>query len=488
MQNRILSLFLAGLLTLPLLASCGGVKSEIAAEQTTAAVADTSAAETELTRANMPDNVPDLDFKGVTVRALCRDDTDGNAIFQQEFYAPEETGDVLTDTIHARNAYVEERLNIKFDVTLTPGAWGDRNAFMGIVTASAMAGDGSIDFVPWYAFVQPSLSSQHVYLDLLSADAKYLDLKQPWWYQKANDNATINGHLYTCAGEYGLTTIAMMAAIAFNDNLRQDILSSADFYQDVRDGKWTFDKMLSYAKAVYKDTNGDGAQNKGDVFGYNGGRADQYIHSANVTISKVGADGIPVLALNNERMILLVEKMQGYYSDKSYGGKVTDLKFSEGDLLFSNSYIRDIAKNREMEDDYGILPMPKLDEEQTEYKTTLGDSYSILGIMTTSKNLDATCATVELMTAESYRSVTEVYFESCLKSKYARDAATGEMLDILLAGIEIDFVETFATLCNSPVGKMRDVLQDTCKEFASTYAALESGVNEQIKAIYETYK
>lgn len=92
------------------------------------------------------------------------------------------------------------------------------------------------------------------------------------------------------------------------------------------------------------------------------------------------------------------------------------------------------------------------------------------------------------MTAESYRNVTETYFESCLKSKYARDASTSEMLDILLGGVDVDFTETFATLINSPVGKMRDVLQDACKPFASTYAGLEAADNQLILDLYKSFE
>ena len=379
-------LLLAAMLTASL-AACGSTSAPTA-DTTAPASSDavTEPAETELTRANTPDTVPEgLDFKGATLHALIRDSSDNNTIFQQEFYAPEVTGDVLNDAVYARNLYATQRLNVRFEQTLTPGAWGNRNDFMGIVSSSAMAGDGSIDFVPWYAFCQPSLAAKQVYIDLLGKDVKYLDFDQPWWYQNVIRNATVNGKLYLCSGEYGLTSIAMMASIAFNIDLRDDYLPGTDFYAMVREGKWTFDAMLSNAKKVYKDVNGNGVGDLGDIFGFNGGRADQFIHGAQVPIS-VETNGVRKLALNNERMIKLVDTFQAYYSDPSYIGK-SGAKFEEGSILFSNTYIRDVAKLREMEDDYGVLPIPKLDEAQDGYFTTLGDSYSILGIMASRRDL-----------------------------------------------------------------------------------------------------
>jgi hypothetical protein len=189
-------------------------------------------------------------------------------------------------------------------------------------------------------------------------------------------------------------------------------------------------------------------------------------------------------------MVKLVGILQNYYPDKSYAqvSSQTGTKeftfegdyFAGGHLLFSNRFVRDIASLREMEDDYGILPLPKLDEEQETYKTTLGDSYSTIGVMNTSKHLDAATATLEVMTAESYRHVTLTYFETALKSKYARDESTAEMLDILVGGIEIDFTETFAFLIDAPVNKMRNVLQATCAPFASTYESIEQSINQKI--------
>ena len=476
---------LAALLIVSLLlsASCGG-KSE-SHEMTTAATAEESTIELS-GRKGAPDSLPpDLNFNGQTVTLISRQDVE---LFKWEFYSEEQTGDILNDAIYERNRAVEDRLNINLEVMLAEGTWGKWDTFFGLIKGSALAGDGSIDIVPFYAFEQAGLASQGLYMNLL--DLNYLDLDKPWWNQNLIKNATINGSLYMATGDIAVSSIAMMAAIAFNRNLKDKYLPEADLYQDVRDGKWTFDRLFDYSKDVYTDLNGNATVDDGDIFGFDGGRADQFIHSAKVKYSEIGADGIPVLSMNNERMIRLVDKVQSFYSQPGYAPdaikNVTGTMFPDGKLLFSNRYVRDIASLRDMKDDYGVLPMPKLDEEQDGYYTTLGDSYSQVAVVVGTKSPDAAAATMECLAAESYRNVTEIYFENVLKVKYAHDEETAEMLDILLAGIDIDFVEIYGRLVGTPISKIRLCLQEACSPFVSTYTQIEGSVNEKIKDLFKT--
>jgi len=359
---------------------------------------------------------------------------------------------------------------------------------MGKVTASAMANDGEIDIVPFYAVLQPTLASQNVYVNLLD-DVPYINLEQPWWYQELIDHCTINDKLYLITGEIGISTIAMMSAIAFNRNLADEYLKDVDLYQTVRDGKWTLDTLLNYARDVYHDVNGNTKADEEDIFGFDVGRGEPLIYASNVTLSRI-ENGFPVLAANNERMITLVEKIQPFYKTNGYAPsslKYPDSScFAEGHVLFSHRYVRDIASLREMEDDYGVLPLPKLDEAQDAYYTSLGESYSQVAIMVSTDALEASAAAIELMAAEAYRSVTYVYYENVLKVKYARDDNTAEMLDILLNGITTNFIDVYSQMLGQPMVALRDVVMSADKEFSSTYASIEESTNLKIKALFES--
>lgn len=94
-----------------------------------------------------------------------------------------------------------------------------------------------------------------------------------------------------------------------------------------------------------------------------------------------------------------------------------------------------------MREDFAIIPPPKLDEAQETYLTTLHDGTTILGIpMTaTAGTIEAVCATLEALAAESYKSLTPVYLDVALKNKYTRDEQSAEMIDLIRQNIVSDF-------------------------------------------------
>jgi len=78
---------------------------------------------------------------------------------------------------------------------------------------------------------------------------------------------------------------------------------------------------------------------------------------------------------------------------------------------------------RDMEDDFKIIPIPKLDENQQNYNSRIHDSLTIYGMpITAIGQEDAVSATLEAMASESYRLVTLAYYESALKVKFTRDS------------------------------------------------------------------
>ena len=172
-RNNSLSALL--IVSLLLSVSCGETSES---HETTATSAEEST--TELSgRKGTPDSLPaDLDFDGQTITLISRQDVE---LFKWEFYSEEQTGDILNDAVYKRNRAVEDRLNISLEVMLAEGTWGKWDTFFGLIKGSALAGDGSVDIVPFYAFEQAGLASQGLYMNLLDLD--YLDLDKPWWNQ-----------------------------------------------------------------------------------------------------------------------------------------------------------------------------------------------------------------------------------------------------------------------------------------------------------------
>ena len=93
-----------------------------------------------------------------------------------------------------------------------------------------------------------------------------------------------------------------------------------------------------------------------------------------------------------------------------------------------------------MESPYGLIPLPKWNEEQSNYYTFVHDQYSIGGIPVSVQDPAMTSAVMEALAAESYRYVTPAYYDVVLNGKYLRDADSSEMLELAMAGVNVDMI------------------------------------------------
>jgi len=102
-----------------------------------------------------------------------------------------------------------------------------------------------------------------------------------------------------------------------------------------------------------------------------------------------------------------------------------------------------------MNDPYGVLPFPKYDEAQTEYRSGARNTHNSFAMPITCKDPDRAGAVFEALSSANYVQVAPAYFEMALKTKYASDNDTARMYDIIRAGTNLDFAYIF----NNPLGK-----------------------------------
>lgn len=112
MNKRILSLILAALMLSPaFLTGCSensADSNETDASAPSAAEDAVQEEETELTRANTPDDLPELNFDGAVATIAARD----KVWFTGEMYVEELNGEVVNDAVYDRDLDVEDRLNV----------------------------------------------------------------------------------------------------------------------------------------------------------------------------------------------------------------------------------------------------------------------------------------------------------------------------------------------------------------------------------------
>lgn len=479
-----LALLLAVLMIVPALASCAAGEKEIQAADTTPA--DTAPVETEMTKATTPDTLPDdLDFGGETIRIIQGKSSEHD----DEIYVEEDTGEALCSAIYARQTAVEERLNVKIDNIIH-----EKEASEPAQTAIT-AGVDDYDIVLGAQWKMMKQSTMGLYMNVY--DMPYLDLDQPWWNQIFLQNSALgDNRAYYLCGDATISMLRAMGVIFVNATVYTNAIDTIDsLYETVLAGDWTLDLMHQTTETVYQDTNGNGVGDAGDIFGYAShkiSQCDYLVGGARMVFTEYDDAGLPRLTINNERSIGLYEKIYKLLNENkgtfilpaSWEGELEGIDMMKEDkLLFlpfragMTSYLRD------MESDYAVLPAPKYDEAQSEYSTMVHDASRVLAVPVTNSKLDATGAFLEAFGAESYRKVTDVYFNTILKEKLARDQYVAEIFDIILGGVYFDF----AVLHSYALDSIGQIFRDPNGTFASRYQSKEKGYLTKLDELIETY-
>ena len=160
---------------------------------------------------------------------------------------------------------------------------------------------------------------------------------------------------------------------------------------------------------------------------------------------------------------------------------------AEDRILFTPLRIMHTDQIREMESNYGLIPLPKWDEAQSNYYTFVHDQYSIGGIPVSVQDPSMTSAVMEALAAESYRYVTPAYYDVVLNGKYLRDADSSEMLELAMAGVKIDFgwIHTYS-LSSVSQGLLREILYNSKSDnFSSAYNSRKKALDKLMSKLIE---
>ncbi len=485
------------LLLAMMLSAFAGCSDTTATEETDATdpaaqITEAEAVETEEETMYLPDDLPaDLTFGGATVTTF---GWSGPSLV--EFYVEEQNGEVVNDAIFARNLAVEERLEIELEYHLEPGAYDQRNTWVQALSSSITAGDGAYDMSAGYSMAGASLASKGMCLPL--TDLPYLDFEKPWWPETLLDEATCGGKLYFCSGDISTYMIYYLYGVYFN----QDMLAEYDLenpYDLVQGGTWTLDKMSEMSSGVYVDINGDGVKGFEDRLGYitYAIYVDPYFFSCGLHTTEKDENDIPFLSpeFGSEKAHSVVEKVVAFTTAEGSivgnGSEQIDPSnnvFKEGRALFtSHEFTFAVNHLRDAEFTYGIVPYPKYDDAQENYVTITSFPYTLFGIPMDAKNPEMSAAVMEALASESYRTVSPALFENAFKVKYAQDAQSSLMYDLIRSTVSFDFGRVFNNDLNGMTYSLfRNAITQQNTNWASTIKANEKALGKMIDKLTQS--
>lgn len=479
MKKKLLCLLLAALMTASALVSCSsgtenaGDEAELTAQTPSAdeaapAEAEDAPAENVDVNGYLKDDLPELDFGGQTVSVLYWSDVE-NA----EFDVEELTGEIVNDAIFQRNTDVEDRLGVVYNWVGTPGNNGSKDKYVAVAQASVQAGDGAYDI---YAAYSRTIGAAVVNcLTRTLQDSPYIDYEKPWWPDNLLEESLIHDKLYFVSGDISTNVLHMMYCIYYNKQMLEDYNLPVPT-DEVFEGTWTVDRLIELTADAYRDLNGNGRADLNDSFGFTlvDFHNDAFYTGSGLRLVEKDPDLILKISEDfySEKAVDLLAKIGPWeQTDTVYQQSDYETPFTEGRALFNVNRAHYASKAlRDSELTYGILPVPKYDENQQNYRTVMGNPITLYAVSRDSAIPETDHAVLECMASEAYRLTTPAIFENNMKKKYSIDDVNAQMYDIVRETVSFELGRFFNQYLNDITDIYFRAVTSNNQNWASTSA------------------
>ncbi len=431
----------------------------------------------------------DLDFDGYEFNIMSAPSSgtihnwDGSDIDSEEI-----SGNEVLDAVYKRNQAIEQTYNCQIQWVDAVGADYVKNILM----AGSEEDASMLSRQLWETF---DLIEEGLLYDLNDPAFKHLDLSKDWYNQSIQKDITIGGRLYAVNGDMLFTDEVGMWITLYNKALAEKYMPGVDLYAAVKNGEWTIDMLTQYAALATSELVADDKWTYEDQWGYigEGANVPALIGAAGHRLAEITADG--TIKINvfdpdfqnvyakcyqtvDKRFCLLAEDIKGV--DNVWD--TYDSTFYEGRALFMIASLYRSIRFREMDTDFGILPMPKLDVNQTEYYTWSTYNINVVSIPYTCTDPERTSAIMEALFEESSYGLQPSFTVNALMYQTTRDDESIEMLELIMdstfydIGVVYNFGGTYSVLYDAAKNR-------TAGSIASGLKKKQTAANEQVQAL-----
>ena len=401
------------------------------------------------------------------------------------------TGEIVDDAVYDRNRALEERFNFSLKVAEFP-----IDELITQLRTTVSAGDDTYDAAYIRGENVAGAVSNGFCKNLY--DIPGLNLDEPWWNQSVVREASLGRNcdsLYFIQSDLSLCAFDLVWSIFFNEDMMTDLGKDMP-YDTVRAGKWTIDSfntMLKWGTNLNGDESFAFSYDNKSIYGFTSFYriCDAMIVGAGNKFTTKDSDGTPVLSLENDRFYTTAEKLakifgtEGDYIEANQNGVSYDKIFMAGRALFYGGEVKASGKFRDMDDNFGILPLPKLDESQENYCAWMNYDTPTLVIPSTNSNPERTGAILDALSYLSYKDVLPAYYKVRVSQKSLRNDDSIEMLGIIRDSLYYDASLTYgwtATLA----GAIRTALISGDSGVASIVASNKDAVEKKIAETMKT--
>lgn len=316
----------------------------------------------------------------------------------------------------------------------------------------------------------------------------HLTLDSIYWNKSMYENMHFFGKQYFTTGPISAQLYQTPIVMMFNKRLAND-LDLGNLYQIVLDGAWTVDKLAEMSKDFSSDINSDGKMDENDQWGLViDGTFGNALYTGAGLDTVARTDDSYTLTLDSAQSVAVIDKCTALFGDRKQvindkeGSKGYNKIFRDGRALFMDYTILGTMSMRDMDDDFGIIPCPKFDENQKQYYSACNTWLpSGIGIPMLCSNPEDTGLIMETMARASYDIMVPAIYEKTLHGKVARDDESSLMLDIIFENAAFDFNTVFNFADTSTL--LRYAVTGDQENFVSTYTKKQTAAQKALDKV-----
>ena len=402
---------------LAVLPACSSTNPEAQSEKTEAAATEAVQAEQEIQEeTDYLDSLPTENMNGESIRFIARHGTGGRINFPEESL----TGETVNDSLYTRNDLLMSRYNVKIENNIVDSS----GTLTSTTQTSIAAGEDAYDVI----FADMADTARTLVVNNMLMDysgVPTVDLSQRWWSQH-NGDLSLGGKQFFPTGVITPQYFNSLYLMLFNQQLAVNY-NVGDLYDLALEGRWTLDQLDSILAIATQDLNGDGQMDLDDQWSmvYDEVAGFAFYFGVGGKMTEFDEEGMPYLNIASDQVIDLVERLRSVVGDKEvclrgedYSKDSEQTIFREGRSLFvANTLFHVRTVYREMDNDYGFLPMPKYDENQKNYYSYAQPwSGTGVAIPVTNSKIDDTGLILEAMAYLSESYVRDSMFETTYKA------------------------------------------------------------------------
>ena len=410
----------------------------------------------------------------------------------ERFYDQGNASSVVVDNAaYQRNQIVNDLFNTQIVYTALDGNASGSSAFSTEIATTTMSGEGSYDLIVGQNYYTLPLVTENMYHNLLGTET--FNWSADWYHQDINEGGTINGNLWAASGSFVVSQLAYAMACFYSKTVYEANGFNYDLYDLVRKGAWTYDVFLELCTA-FDNTDMSEADSTYGLIKFDHAVNGMFIGMGVEFITKDSKGEWTFKEFYNSSFEDIYEKIRALYND--YPSAVLDTSkssISRGAIMTKTLFVQTLV-DAILTDELlmasdaftiGILPMPKLNEDQENYRTrVMRDELFLVPI---TADLERSALVTEALNYVTWDIVNEAYWETALELRSSDTSDDMEMLGIIADTVYKNTAQYFNEDLLGISSQVGLQAMNNEASFATWWAKNKKALNRQLESLNAIY-